>query len=42
MKAIPSSTSPLQQHSVKLCQQKVLEGRCRRKGLQGDRVDGMG
>ena len=42
MKAISSSISPLQQHSVKLCQQKVLEGRRRRKGLQGDRVDGMG
>ena len=42
MEGLPSSISPLQQHKVKLSQQRVLEGRCRRKGLQGERVDGKG
>lgn len=42
MEGLPSSISPLQQRSAKLSQQKVLEGRCRRKGLQGERGDGKG
>lgn len=42
IKGISPSVSALQQHNAKLPQHRVLNGRCRTQGLQGDGVGDMG